>query len=158
MARFIHTPIPQTAFIHRTLSLLPYLDRTQLQYAAFVGTVTQGDLMVEGMASLYIEVAPGNEVFRLVDFAVMATAPGEDCDFVSRFFAPRAGIDEDPVTGSAHTTLIPYWSLALDKRKLTAQQISPRVGHLLCEERGDRVRIGGRAAEYLSGTIEVQDP
>jgi PhzF family phenazine biosynthesis protein len=86
---------------------------------------------------------------------VIVTAPGKDCDFVSRFFAPRAGIAEDPVTGSAHTNLIPYWSQKLGKKKLFARQISRRGGELWCEDRGDRVSIGGRAVTYLEGRIAV---
>lgn len=93
-------------------------------------------------------------------FAVIATAPGEvfgDADFVSRFFAPRAGIDEDPVTGSAHCVLTPYWSRRLGKTRLKARQISARGGELICELRGDRVAIAGHAVLYLRGEIEVPD-
>lgn len=89
-------------------------------------------------------------------FAVIATAPGEDCDFVSRFFAPSKGVPEDPVTGRAHTTLIPYWSSRLGKTKLFARQISARGGELWCEAAGNRVRIGGQAARYLEGVISVE--
>lgn len=88
---------------------------------------------------------------------IIATAPGRDCDFVSRFFAPGAGVDEDPVTGSAHCTLIPYWAHRLEKRKLFARQVSARGGELFCELAGDRVRIGGRAAPYLRGEIQIPD-
>jgi len=84
---------------------------------------------------------------------IIATAPGDDCDFVSRFFAPAAGINEDPVTGSAHCTLIPFWSQRLGKTKLFARQISQRGGELFCELAGDRVRIGGKAVLYLRGEI-----
>ena len=90
-------------------------------------------------------------------FAVIATAPGRDCDFVSRFFAPRAGIPEDPVTGSAHCTLIPYWASRLGRRKLFGRQVSRRGGELWCEEHGDRVAIGGRCVQYLEGSIQVPD-
>jgi predicted PhzF superfamily epimerase YddE/YHI9 len=86
---------------------------------------------------------------------VIATAPGNECDFVSRFFAPAVGIPEDPVTGSAHCTLVPYWARRLGKTTLRARQISPRGGELFCELRGDRVEISGRAVKYLEGTIEV---
>lgn len=86
---------------------------------------------------------------------IIVTAPGQDVDFVSRFFAPRAGIPEDPVTGSAHCTLIPYWSLRLGKARLTAKQLSARGGELWCEDAGDRVKIGGRAVTYLVGEIEL---
>jgi PhzF family phenazine biosynthesis protein len=86
---------------------------------------------------------------------VIATAPGSDCDFVSRFFAPAFGIPEDPVTGSAHCTLVPYWARHLGKTTLRARQISPRGGELFCELRGDRVAIAGRAVKYLEGEITI---
>ncbi len=90
-------------------------------------------------------------------FAVMITAPGDEpgVDFVSRFFAPSKGIPEDPVTGSAHCALVPYWAKRLGKAKLTARQVSPRGGELECEDRGARTIIAGRAALYLEGTIYV---
>lgn len=84
---------------------------------------------------------------------MIVTAPGSDCDFVSRFFAPDAGIAEDPVTGSAHTTLIPYWAGRLGKTKLHARQVSARGGELFCTLRGDRVGIAGHAVLYLRGEI-----
>ncbi len=90
-------------------------------------------------------------------FGVIVSAPGSDCDFVSRFFAPLMGVPEDPVTGSAHCTLVPYWSRRLGKRTLHARQISARGGELFCEDLGERVIIAGRAAPYLQGTIEVPD-
>jgi len=86
---------------------------------------------------------------------VIATAPGEDCDFVSRYFAPKAGIPEDPVTGSAHCELTPYWAERLGRSKLRAQQISARGGELTVELRQDRVLISGRVAPYLQGRIFV---
>jgi PhzF family phenazine biosynthesis protein len=86
---------------------------------------------------------------------VIATAPGVDVDFVSRFFAPRVGVPEDPVTGSSHCTLIPYWAARLNRPHMTARQLSARSGELTCELAGDRVRIGGRAVLYLHGSIEV---
>ena len=79
----------------------------------------------------------------------------EGVDFVSRFFAPAVGVNEDPVTGSAHCTLVPYWSGRLGKRSLFARQVSARGGELWCEDAGERVRIGGRAVKYLEGTIDV---
>jgi PhzF family phenazine biosynthesis protein len=88
---------------------------------------------------------------------VIATAPGSDCAFVSRFFAPIGGVDEDPVTGSAHCTLIPYWAQRLGKTKMFARQISQRGGELFCELAGDRVRIGGKAVLYLRGEIEIEN-
>lgn len=86
---------------------------------------------------------------------VIATAPGKNCDFVSRFFAPGAGVPEDPVTGSAHCTLIPYWAERLGRTKLHARQVSLRGGELFCEHRGDRVGIGGHAVTYSSGFLHV---
>jgi len=88
-------------------------------------------------------------------FGIIATAPGDDCDFVSRFFAPKQGIDEDPVTGSAHCTLTPYWSARLGRPNLFARQISARGGELWCEDRGDRVRIGGHGVLVLTGFLEL---
>jgi PhzF family phenazine biosynthesis protein len=88
---------------------------------------------------------------------IIATAPGDDRDFVSRFFAPGAGVDEDPATGSAHCTLIPYWSQRLRKMKLSARQISARGGELLCESLGERVKIGGHATLYQRGEIHLPD-
>jgi PhzF family phenazine biosynthesis protein len=84
---------------------------------------------------------------------VIVTAPGKRSDFVSRFFAPKVGIPEDPVTGAAHCTLVPYWSARLGKRHLHALQVSARVGELFCEDRGERVTIAGHAVKYLEGTI-----
>jgi PhzF family phenazine biosynthesis protein len=83
------------------------------------------------------------------------TAPGRDCDFVSRFFAPEVGVLEDPVTGSAHSTLVPYWAKRLGKAKLHARQISRRGGELWCTLEGDRVRMAGRTALYLRGQVSV---
>jgi PhzF family phenazine biosynthesis protein len=88
-------------------------------------------------------------------FGVIVTAPGSASDFVSRFFAPRQGVPEDPVTGSSHCTLVPYWAEQLRKTRLHALQVSHRGGELHCELRGDRVRIAGRAVRYLEGAIEV---
>lgn len=85
--------------------------------------------------------------------AVIVTAPGDKCDFVSRFFAPALGIDEDPVTGSAHCTLTPYWAKVLGKALLSAQQVSARGGDLQCRLEGDRVFIEGAAVTYLKGEI-----
>jgi predicted PhzF superfamily epimerase YddE/YHI9 len=94
-------------------------------------------------------------VAALDAFAVIVTAPGADCDFVSRFFAPSAGVPEDPVTGSAHCTLIPYWAQRLGKREMLARQISARGGELHCRAAGDRVHIGGRSVTYLEGIIRL---
>lgn len=88
---------------------------------------------------------------------VIVTAKGDTADFVSRFFAPSYGVPEDPVTGSAHCALVPYWAERLQKRRLHAHQVSERGGELFCEFRGDRVKIAGRAVKYLEGEITVPD-
>jgi predicted PhzF superfamily epimerase YddE/YHI9 len=90
-------------------------------------------------------------------FGIIVTAPGREVDFVSRFFAPRAGIPEDAVTGSAHCTLVPYWAERLGRKELTARQLSSRGGELVCEALGDRVKIAGEARTYCKGVIELQD-
>lgn len=94
-------------------------------------------------------------VAALDTFAVTATAPGTDVDFVSRFFAPGAGVPEDPVTGSAHCSLVPYWARRLGKTRLAARQVSARGGELRCEDRHERVHIAGQAVLYLVGHITV---
>ncbi len=86
---------------------------------------------------------------------VIVSAKGDTVDFVSRFFAPQIGIPEDPVTGSAHTSLAPFWAKKLGKNKLTAQQLSKRGGGLLCELKGERVLISGNAVTYLVGEIII---
>ena len=88
-------------------------------------------------------------------FGIIVTSKGSDCDFVSRFFAPNAGINEDPVTGRAHCSLIPYWSERLRKTTLIAKQLSKRGGILYCEDHGERVLIGGNTVRYLEGNIIV---
>ena len=86
---------------------------------------------------------------------VIVTARGIEVDFVSRFFGPNSGVDEDPVTGSAHTSLTPYWAKVLDKTSLSAKQISSRGGELMCMLVGDRVKIAGKVAPYLVGEIII---
>jgi len=87
---------------------------------------------------------------------VIATAPGTAADFVSRFFAPKVGIPEDPVTGSAHCTLVPYWAQRLGRRRLEARQISARGGELQCDDLGEKVRIAGHAVLYFRGTVSIE--
>jgi PhzF family phenazine biosynthesis protein len=111
-------------------------------------------LVVYGSEDEVRALKPSMEALLNIDkFATIVTAPGKQADFVSRFFAPSKGIPEDPVTGRAHCTLIPYWSKRLGKKKLHALQVSPRGGELWCEDRGDRVTISGRAVRFLEGTI-----
>lgn len=96
-----------------------------------------------------------NILGRLDCIGIIITAKGKNSDFVSRFFAPAAGIDEDPVTGSAHTTLIPFWAERLNKKMFRALQLSERGGELFCEYLGERVNISGHAVTYLKGEIEI---
>jgi PhzF family phenazine biosynthesis protein len=86
---------------------------------------------------------------------VCVTAPGKDCDFVSRYYAPSVGVPEDSVTGSTHCALIPYWAKRLGKTNLHARQLSPRGGELFCEDRDERVGIGGTAITYVQGTMLI---
>jgi PhzF family phenazine biosynthesis protein len=103
-----------------------------------------------------LDLRPNMEqLSRLDKDAVIVTAPGQTADFVSRFFAPALGIPEDPVTGSAHCTLIPYWSDCLGKQTLLAHQVSKRGGELLCQDLGDRVKMAGRAVLFANGTIHL---
>jgi PhzF family phenazine biosynthesis protein len=131
--------------------------------------------LVDGLGAQPVEVWKGCDYYAIFDRAedvaaikpnfdllselgtrgTVASAPGNDCDFVSRFFAPAAGILEDPVTGSTHCALIPYWSKRLGERSLHARQISKRGGELFCENRGERVGIGGRAVTYVEGKLQL---
>jgi len=100
------------------------------------------------------EAAPDPALLRELDRrAVCITAPGRDCDFVSRFFAPKCGVDEDPVTGSAHCMLTPFWSRRLQRRSLHARQLSARGGEIRCEDHGERVLLSGRAVGVIEGTM-----
>lgn len=102
------------------------------------------------------DLQPDFEMIKRWPFVgVIVTAKGTDVDFVSRFFGPAVGIDEDPVTGSAHTSLVAYWSKKLKKTTLSARQESKRKGHLLCEINGERALITGNAQLYLKGEIYV---
>ena len=103
---------------------------------------------IEGIEPDFTQLA------KLDGRGIIVSAMGDEADFVSRFFAPQSGINEDPVTGSAHTSLIPYWSKELNKTQLTAKQLSKRGGNLLCEYLGDRVKISGKAVLYMIGEIE----
>lgn len=101
------------------------------------------------------ELKPDFMKFKEIEnaFGFIVTAKGENCDFVSRFFAPGAGVPEDPVTGSSHTTLIPFWSKRLGKSELLARQLSQRGGTLQCKDMGERVEISGTAVTHLIGEI-----
>jgi len=138
-------PCPPPDGIDHILGAMPsevYLSRDLM-------LVFEDEDIVKGMKPDFMAI-------RQMDcFAVIVTAPGRKCDFVSRFFAPGVGVPEDPVTGSAHCTLIPYWAERLGRKKLHAFQLSKRGGELYCEDRDDRVSIGGRAVTYLCGNIMI---
>ena len=134
-----------------------------LRVADCIGTEV---LALTRAAGTWIAELPGEAAVRNVqpDFArlrelecsgLIITAAGSDADFVSRFFAPRVGIDEDAVTGSAHCGLIPYWHRKLGKSVMKARQLSRRGGEIHCEYRGERVIVGGEAVLYSSGTIHL---
>jgi PhzF family phenazine biosynthesis protein len=96
-----------------------------------------------------------NKMMKISARGIIITAPGNEVDFVSRFFAPQSGVNEDPVTGSAHTTLTPYWATRMGKNELTALQLSERRGELKCKYLVDRVEISGKARAYLRGEILI---
>ncbi len=103
-----------------------------------------------------LALKPDFDVLEKLDcLGIIVTAQGNNSDFVSRFFAPAAGINEDPVTGSAHTTLIPFWAERLKKNVLHAFQLSARKGELFCELAGNRVKIGGHAVTFFTGEITL---
>mgnify|MGYP003551173267 CR=1 FL=1 len=101
------------------------------------------------------KIQPDFTLMKKVVEKVIITAPGKDIDFVSRFFAPTAGVDEDPVTGSAHSQLIPFWSEKLGKKKMQAKQLSQRGGDIYCEKKGNRVIMGGQCVFYMKGEISI---
>ena len=132
-------------------ALLKGLGATPEYYAQ-----AQANLAVFKTAAEVLALQPDfSALATLEQYGTIVTAPGTDCDFVSRFFAPRVGVPEDPVTGSAHCVLIPYWAARLGKTTLHARQVSARAGELWCELRGDRVGIAGHAVLYLHGEIEL---
>jgi PhzF family phenazine biosynthesis protein len=103
-----------------------------------------------------LNIVPDHSALAKVDtLGIIVTAPGKEVDFVSRFFAPAAGVPEDPVTGSAHCNLIPYWAGKLGKSTLHAHQLSARKGELWCELKGDRVEMAGKVVTFLRGSIEL---
>jgi len=122
--------------------------------------------MYKGKTDYMLVYENENQVIKLqVDFrtllktnarGVMVTAKGDNSDFVSRFFAPQSGVNEDPVTGSAHTVLIPYWAKTLGKNELTAVQLSKRRGFLKCKFLNERVDISGKAKTYMIGEIDLE--
>lgn len=144
--------------------------------ARTLGSADSPDALIRALGAMPKEVLLGRDYVAIFDrqdeiealspdmeqlaclecLGICVTAPGREADFVSRFFAPRAGIEEDPVTGSAHSSLIPYWAKRLGRQSLRALQLSARGGELFCEDRGERVGIAGYAVLYLEGLIHYQ--
>jgi len=126
--------------------------------ARVLGCYQSRDMIVllENAAAVQ-ELAPDFEKMKQIipQWGIVPTAPGEDCDFVSRYFDPRDTNIEDPVTGSAHCSLTPFWSARLGKSNLHARQLSARGGKLLCMNQGERVAIGGKAVLYLQGELKL---
>ena len=113
-------------------------------------------MAVFGAEDDVIALKPNFDALNKLDLrGVMVTAKGKEVDFVSRFFAPRHGINEDPVTGSAHCALTPYWADRLNKTKLSAKQVSKRSGYIGCELKGNRVFLSGKAVKYMEGKIKL---
>ena len=122
-----------------------------------VGIYKSRDLLIELKNEAAVKnCIPDLYLIKKSEYTIIITAPGEKVDFVSRFFAPSEGTDEDPVTGSAHSQLIPFWSNKLNRRKMTALQLSKRGGAIHCEQKGDRVLIAGNCVFYMKGEIEVE--
>ncbi|MBN2090877.1 PhzF family phenazine biosynthesis isomerase [candidate division KSB1 bacterium] len=145
----LNFPATKPALINAHDDLIAGLNRTPLE------TYKSRDIMaVFEKEEDIINLKPDFKILKNLDcLGIIATAPGAGSDFVSRFFAPRVGVDEDPVTGSAHTTLIPFWAERLGKNKLHAFQLSRRRGEIFCEFLGDRVNIGGRAVTFFIGEM-----
>lgn len=141
----IPAPSALPAIIQASLSIQPIETWLSRDYMlVYENEKTVREIQINRQTLDQVNLDPGG---------IIITAKGEQCDFVSRFFTPQASIFEDPVTGSAHCTLIPYWSGKLDKTKMTAHQLSERMGKLYCEDKGDRVLIAGHARTYLMETL-----
>ena len=139
------TPLPANPAVGAALGAAP----RELHESRGILAVYESEAQVRALRPDFAAVA------GLHERAVVATAPGTDADFVSRFFAPQLGVPEDPVTGSAHCSLIPFWSRRLGRKRLFARQVSARGGELWCEDRGERVTMAGHAVQYLQGTITL---
>jgi PhzF family phenazine biosynthesis protein len=138
------------------LDIYPDELSTILDNTEIVGVYKHRDLLVELMHEDAVKNCnPDFSLMKKHIDKMIITAPGKNVDFVSRFFAPGAGIDEDPVTGSAHSQLIPFWAEKLGKNDLHALQLSKRGGELWCEQKGDRVIMKGKAVFYMKGEITL---
>jgi PhzF family phenazine biosynthesis protein len=139
------------------LNEVPALLLQALGISSFKGLFKYRDILVElGSEDDVKQCDPDFTIMKKLGAKVIITAPGKNCDFVSRFFASEAGINEDPVTGSAHSQLIPFWSQRLNKKVLHARQLSKRGGEIWCEASGDRVIISGSCVFYMRGEFEIQ--
>lgn len=138
------------------ISNYPPALRGALGVNEIVGVYKYRDLLVELNSEEDVKkVTPDFTALKALGEKVIITAPGRDVDFVSRFFAPSVGIDEDPVTGSAHSQLIPFWSEKLGKNAMQAKQLSQRGGELWVEQHGDRVIMAGQCVFYMKGRLEI---
>ncbi len=127
-----------------------------LNYEEIVGVYKHRDILVELMNEEAVRNCnPDFSLMKKHIDKMIITAPGKNVDFVSRFFAPGAGIDEDPVTGSAHSQLIPFWAEKLGKDEIHALQLSKRGGELWCTQNGERVTMKGKAVFYMQGEITL---
>jgi len=136
------------------LDIYPNELSAMLGHAEIVGVYKYRDMLVELVNEEAVKnCEPDFSLMKKHVDKMIITAPGKKVDFVSRFFAPGAGIDEDPVTGSAHSQLIPFWGEKLGKHDMHALQLSKRGGELWCEQRGDRVLMKGRGVFYMKGEI-----
>ena len=178
---YLPSDYSQVIFNSRKRGTLTAFKKGDLIYLDFPADqpeeVEQNNLIIEGLGVKpaitykgkddYLAVFSDEEIIRTMvpDFkklsrldsrGLIITAPGKEVDFVSRFFSPQSGVDEDPVTGSAYTLMIPYWHSILGKKKFSAKQLSFRSGHVECELIEDRVLIGGKTARYLEGEILIQ--
>ncbi|MDK9559089.1 PhzF family phenazine biosynthesis protein [Marinobacter sp. M216] len=123
--------------------------------AFFVPNDTNYMVVLDSEAAVRAAQPDLRKLKTLGNQGLIVTARGDTCDFVSRYFAPGAGIDEDPVTGSIHSVLVPYWAEVLGKTRLNAHQVSRRGGVLRCELKGERVAIAGQAAFFMEGSIQL---
>lgn len=139
-------PVTPPRGLEQALGLKPQeVLASRIKYLLVLATENQVRQVTPDMSAL----------MKLDQLGVIVTAPGEDYDFVSRFFAPRLGVPEDPVTGSAHCVLVPYWAARLGKSRLRARQLSKRGGELFCEAHAERVWISGRTVKYLEGSVDI---
>lgn len=137
---------------------LPYMIERSLNIQPIEILKSRDFLLVYENENQIADIIIDRQIFDQINLdpgGVIVTAKGDNCDFVSRFFTPQASILEDPVTGSAHCTLVPYWSQQLNKNEMKAVQLSKRRGELFCKNRGDRVLLGGKAVTYSTGTIRI---